>query len=61
MSDREPVDIMGVFALSSPTKTSVIIRFIIDSAYRTLFTIKDERKHRHYPLTVKRWFSLTVH
>ena len=40
MSDREPVDIMGVFAFPNPDKDKRDIRFI-DSAYRTLFTIKD--------------------
>ena len=40
MSDREPVDIMGVFAFPNPDKDNRDIRFI-DSAYRTLFTIKD--------------------
>mgnify|MGYP002673134436 CR=1 FL=1 len=40
MSDREPVDIMGVFAFPNPDKDKRDIRFI-DSAYRTLFTIQD--------------------
>ena len=40
MSDREPVDTMGVFAFPNPDKDKRDIRFI-DSAYRTLFTIKD--------------------
>ena len=38
MSDREPVDIMGGFAIPNPDKAKRDIRFI-DSAYRTLFTI----------------------
>lgn len=40
MSDREPVDIMGVFAFPNPNKDERMIRFI-DSEYHTLFTIKD--------------------
>ena len=40
MTDREPVDIMGVFAFPNPDKDKRDIRFI-DSVYRTLFTIKD--------------------
>ena len=40
MSDREPVDIMGVIAFPNPNKDERVIRFI-DSEYHTLFTIKD--------------------
>ena len=40
MSDREPVDIMGVFAFPNPDKDKRDIR-LIDSEYHTLFTIKD--------------------
>ena len=40
MSDREPVNIMGVFAFPNPDKDKRDIRFI-DSEYHTLFTIKD--------------------
>ena len=40
MSDREPVDIMGVTAFPNPNKDERVIRFI-DSEYHTLFTIKD--------------------
>ena len=40
MSDREPVDIMGVIAFPNPNKDERMIRFI-DSEYHTLFTIKD--------------------
>lgn len=40
MSDREPVDIMGVIAFPNPDKDQRVIRFI-DSEYHTLFTIKD--------------------
>ena len=40
MSDREPVDIMGVVAFPNPNKDERVIRFI-DSEYHTLFTIKD--------------------
>ena len=40
MSDREPVNIMGVFAFPNPDKDKRAIRFI-DSEYHTLFTIKD--------------------
>ena len=40
MSDREPVDIMGVIAFPNPDHDKRMIRFI-DSEYHTLFTIKD--------------------
>ena len=40
MSDREPVDIMGVIAFPKTNKDERVIRFI-DSEYHTLFTIKD--------------------
>ena len=40
MTDREPVNMMGVFAFPNPDKDKRVIRFI-DSEYRTLFTIKD--------------------
>ena len=40
MSDREPVNIMGVTAFPNPNKDERVIRFI-DSEYHTLFTIKD--------------------
>ena len=40
MTDREPVNIMGVFAFPNPNKDERMIRFI-DSEYHTLFTIKD--------------------
>ena len=40
MSDREPVDVMGVIAFPNPDKDQRVIRFI-DSEYHTLFTIKD--------------------
>lgn len=40
MTDREPVNIMGVFAFPNPDKDKRVIRFI-DSDYHTLFTIKD--------------------
>ena len=40
MSDRDPVNIMGVIAFPNPNKDERVIRFI-DSEYHTLFTIKD--------------------
>ena len=40
MTDREPVNIMGVIAFPNPDKDKRMIRFI-DSDYHTLFTIKD--------------------
>ena len=40
MTNREPVNIMGVFAFPNPDHDKRIIRFI-DSEYHTLFTIKD--------------------
>ena len=40
MTDREPVNIMGVIAFPNPNKDERMIRFI-DSEYHTLFTIKD--------------------
>ena len=40
MTDREPVNIMGVIAFPNPNKDERVIRFI-DSEYHTLFTIKD--------------------
>lgn len=40
MSDRKPVNIMGVIAFPNPDKDQRVIRFI-DSEYHTLFTIKD--------------------
>ena len=40
MTDREPVNIMGVFAFPDPEKDKRVIRFI-DSDYHTLFTIRD--------------------
>ena len=40
MTDREPVNIMGVIAFPNPDHDKRIIRFI-DSEYHTLFTIKD--------------------
>ena len=40
MTNREPVNIMGVFAFPNPDKDKRDIRFI-DSEYHTLFTIKD--------------------
>ena len=40
MSDRDPVNIMGVFAFPNPDQDKHVIRFI-DSEYHTLFTIKD--------------------
>ena len=48
MTDREPVNIMGVIAFPNPDKDQRVIRFI-DSEYHTLFTI-GRGKHRHYPL-----------
>ena len=38
MTDREPVNIMGVVAFPNPHKDERVIRFI-DSEYHTLFTI----------------------
>ena len=40
MTDREPVNIMGVIAFPNPDHDKRMIRFI-DSEYHTLFTIKD--------------------
>jgi len=40
MTDREPVNIMGVFAFPNPDKNQRMIRFI-DSDYHVLFTIQD--------------------
>ena len=40
MTNREPVNIMGVFAFPNPDKEKRDIRFI-DSEYHTLFTIHD--------------------
>lgn len=40
MSDRDPVNIMGVIAFPNPDHDKRMIRFI-DSEYHTLFTIKD--------------------
>lgn len=40
MTDREPVNIMGVIAFPNPDHGKRMIRFI-DSEYHTLFTIKD--------------------
>ena len=40
MIDREPVNIMGVFAFPNPDRDNRMIRFI-DSEYNTLFTVKD--------------------
>lgn len=40
MSDRDPVNIMGVTAFPNPDHDKRMIRFI-DSEYHTLFTIKD--------------------
>lgn len=40
MTDREPVNIVGVFAFPNPNKDERMIRFI-DSEYHTLFTIQD--------------------
>lgn len=40
MNEREPVNIMGVFAFPNPDKNQRMIRFI-DSDYHILFTIKD--------------------
>ena len=40
MTDREPVNIMGVFAFPDPDKDKRVIRFI-DSDYHTLFIIRD--------------------
>ena len=40
MSDREPVNIMGVFAFPNPDEDQRMIRFI-DSEYHVLFTIQD--------------------
>lgn len=40
MTNREPVNIMGVFAFPNPDKDKREIRFI-DSEYHTLFTIQD--------------------
>ena len=40
MTDREPVNIMGVIAFPNPNKDERVIRFI-DSEYHTLFTVKD--------------------
>ena len=40
MTDREPVNTMGVIAFPNPDKDQRVIRFI-DSEYHTLFTIKD--------------------
>ena len=40
MTDREPVNIMGVFAFPNPDKDKRDIRFI-DSEYHTLFSIQD--------------------
>lgn len=37
MTDREPVNIVGVFAFPNPNKDERMIRFI-DSEYHTLFT-----------------------
>ena len=40
MTDREPINIMGVFAFPNSNEDQRVIRFI-DSDYHTLFTIKD--------------------
>lgn len=40
MTDREPVNIMGVIAFPNPDKDKRVIRFI-DSDYHVLFTIQD--------------------
>ena len=40
MTDREPVNIMGVIAFPNPDHDKRMIRFI-DSEYHTLFTVKD--------------------
>ena len=40
MTNREPVNIMGVVAFPNPDKEKRVIRFI-DSEYHTLFTIQD--------------------
>lgn len=40
MTNREPVNIMGVVAFPNPDKDKRVIRFI-DSEYHTLFTIRD--------------------
>ena len=57
MSDREPVNIMGVIAFPNPNKDERVIRFI-DSEYHTLFTIRMGKASSLPALTVKRWFSL---
>ncbi len=49
MTDREPVNIMGVIAFPNPNKDERVIRFI-DSEYHTLFYHQGRGKHRHYPL-----------
>ena len=40
MTDREPVNIMGVVAFPNPDKDQRMVRFI-DSEYHTLFSIRD--------------------
>ena len=45
MTDREPVNIMGVIAFPEPDKSKRRIRFI-DAEYNTLFYIPDGQ-HRH--------------
>ena len=40
MTEREPVNIMGVVSFSNPDQDKRVIRFI-DSEYHTLFTIQD--------------------
>lgn len=48
MSDREPVNIMGVIAFPEPDKSKRRIRFI-DPEYNTLFYIPDGASTRQYP------------
>ena len=40
MTNREPVNIMGVFTFPNPNKDERVIRFI-DSEYHTLFNMQD--------------------
>ena len=57
MSDREPVNIMGVIAFPNPDHDKRMIRFI-DSEYHTLFTIKDGESIVITRFDGERWFSL---
>ncbi len=55
MTDREPVNIMGVIAFPNPNKDERVIRFI-DSEYHTLFTIKDGESITSLHRLGERWF-----